>query len=175
MSSAGTPHIPGIPGMNPDDRVYAEVPPPTNFKPKRPVLPVEQQQQQQPDSGDKPNRKVPFAKPIPKNFVNSWNHDTSMPPPPPGGMGGPPPGMPPPGMPDGGGGGGYPSQQPPPPQAVPEMDDPNCISLQELQRQATAVVGCGGVYPVLPGSNLFMAILSGEMAVKDVLRSEFLS
>ena len=97
-----------------------------------------------------------------------------MPPPPPGGIGGPPPGMPPPGMPDGGGG-GYPSQQPPPPQAVPEMDDPNCISLQELQRQATAVVGCGGVYPVLPGSNLFMAILSGEMAVKDVLRSEFLS
>ena len=55
------------------------------------------------------------------------------------------------------------------------MDDPNCISLQELQRQATAVVAFGGVYPVLPGSNLFMAILSGEMAVKDVLRSEFLS
>ena len=83
--------------------------------------------------------------------------------------------------------GGYPSQQPPPPQVgaggmpgdMPGggggMDDPSCISLQELQRQATAVVAFGGVYPVLPGSNLFMAILSGEMAVKDVLRSEFLS
>jgi hypothetical protein len=48
------------------------------------------------------------------------------------------------------------------------------ISLQELQRQATAVVAFGNVYPVLAGSNLFMAVMAGEGAVKDVLRSEFL-
>jgi len=55
------------------------------------------------------------------------------------------------------------------------MDNPNCISLQELQRKATAVVSFGNVFPLMPGSNLFMAILSGEMAVKDVLRSKFRS
>jgi len=60
-------------------------------------------------------------------------------------------------------------------QAVAEMDNPNCISLQELQRKATAVVSFGNVFPLMPGSNLFMAILSGEMAVKDVLRSKFRS
>jgi hypothetical protein len=35
-------------------------------------------------------------------------------------------------------------------------------------------VAFGNVYPVLAGSNLFMAVMAGEGAVKDVLRSEFL-
>ena len=91
-------------------------------------------------------KKVPFAKPIPKNFVNSWNHDLSVPPqtqmqmppgmPPPGMMQGPPPPVQGQGDP-GGGGGGYPSQPPPapmhqggPPMGPDAMDDPNCISLQ---------------------------------------------
>jgi hypothetical protein len=52
--------------------------------------------------------------------------------------------------------------------------DTGVISLQELQRQATAVVAFGNVYPVVGGSNLYMAVLSGEGAVKDVLRTEFL-
>ena len=46
------------------------------------------------------------------------------------------------------------------------------MSLQELQRQATAVVAFGNVYPVIAGSNLYMSVLSGEGAVKEVLRSE---
>ena len=53
--------------------------------------------------------------------------------------------------------------------------EPGTLSLHELQRQATAVVAFGNVYPVLAGSNLYMAVLSGEFAVKDVLRSEFLT
>jgi len=171
-SSATAAVIPGIPGMASDDRIYSEVPPPAMGKPKRPVLPGFADQSSNNEADSNKPKKVPFAKPIPKNFVNSWNHDTSMPPP---NMGGPPPGMGPGGPMGGPPPDGFPSLQPPPPQAVAEMDDPNCISLQELQRQATAVVAFGGVYPVLPGSNLFMAILSGEMAVKDVLRSEFLS
>ena len=47
-------------------------------------------------------------------------------------------------------------------------------SSQELQRQATAVVAFGNVYPVLPGSNLFMSIVGGERAVKEVIRTEFM-
>ena len=59
--------------------------------------------------------------------------------------------------------------------APPMMEmEQGTISLQELQRQATAVVAFGNVYPVLAGSNLFMSIMAGEGAVKDVLRSEFL-
>ena len=46
---------------------------------------------------------------------------------------------------------------------------------QDLQRQATAIVAFGNVYPVLPGSNLYMSILNGEMAVKDCLRSEIVN
>ncbi len=67
------------------------------------------------------------------------------------------------------------SGAPPPPAAMhPQVPPPGCLSLHELQRQATAVVAFGNVYPVLPGSNLFMSISNGEMAVKDCLRSEFL-
>ena len=43
-----------------------------------------------------------------------------------------------------------------------------------MQRQATAVVAFGNVYPVLPGSNLFLSIVGGERAVKEVIRTEFL-
>ncbi len=85
--------------------------------------------------------------------------------------------------------GGGPSQQQqqfggmhsggPPPQMHPhgtDMMEPHggVISLQELQRRATAVVALGNVYPVLAGSNLYRAVLAGEQAVQDVLRSEFL-
>lgn len=52
--------------------------------------------------------------------------------------------------------------------------EPGVMSLQELQRQATAVVAFGNVYPVIVGSNLFMSVLSGEGAVKDVLRTDFM-
>ncbi len=124
-------------------------------------------------------KKTPYAKPIPKNFQASWNaignpaaggdgpgggfeqqqQQHMM-----GGPGGPFGGPPPMGAPPPFGGGG------PPPMNM----DPNCISLQELQRQATAVVAFGNVYPVLPGSNLFMSIPGGERAVKDVIRAEFL-
>jgi hypothetical protein len=59
--------------------------------------------------------------------------------------------------------------------SMPPTDlEPGVLSLQELQRQATAVVAFGSVYPVIAGSNLFMSVLAGEGAVKDVLRSEFM-
>ena len=125
-------------------------------------------------------KRIPYSKPIPKSFVASWNDNTEYPPghgdmatpfgvPPQPPFGGPP--QPP---------FGGPSQQPfggpansygPGPQGDIEQ---GAISLHELQRQATAVVAFGNVYPVLAGSNLYMAVLSGEIAVKDVLRSEFL-
>jgi hypothetical protein len=69
---------------------------------------------------------------------------------------------------------------PPPQMHQPHMGDMmepqhgGVISLQELQRRATAVVALGNVYPVLAGSNLHRAVLAGEQAVQDVLRSEFL-
>jgi hypothetical protein len=103
-------------------------------------------------------KKIPYAKPIPKNFLSSWN-DTGVVlqsnQPPPSDM----------------------FQQQPPPTAITQFPPPgpDCIPLAELQRQATAVVAFGNVYPVLPGSNLFMSILGGERAVKDVIRTEFLS
>lgn len=61
-----------------------------------------------------------------------------------------------------------------PPGMGPMDMEPGVMSLQELQRQATAVVAFGNVFPVIAGSNLFMSVLSGEGAVKDVLRTECL-
>lgn len=167
VSTADTNVAPVIPGMAPEDRIesasegqpeYKRVPPPSNVT-DGVTLPGL-------DGGgiNSAHKKTPYAKPIPKSFQNSWNDTMSS-----GGAGPPPPGGgtasgPPPGM-DFNFGMRPPNMQ---------QDDANCISLQELQRQATAVVAFGNVYPVLPGSNLFMSILSGEMAVKDVLRSEFL-
>ena len=158
--TSGISSTPGaIPFLAQDDKKYAEVPPPTNIHGKRPVLPGMDQQTPSSEGGPNPGsavggqqvgataKKVPFAKPIPKNFVNSWNHDLSVPPqtqmqqmppgmPPPGMMQGPPPPVQGQGDP-GGGGGGYPSQPPPapmhqggPPMGPDAMDDPNCISLQ---------------------------------------------
>ena len=54
-----------------------------------------------------------------------------------------------------------------PPGMGPMDMEPGVMSLQELQRQATAVVAFGNVFPVIAGSNLFMSVLSGEGAVKD--------
>jgi hypothetical protein len=96
-------------------------------------------------------------------FAFSWNDTSDYPPGPSDGLA--PFSLPPP------------LQQPPPQfgNMGPPMDmDPGVISLQELQRQATAVVAFGNVFPVIGGSNLYMAVLSGEGAVKDVLRTEFL-
>ena len=186
---------PNIPGMAPEDRVpgsddHSRLPPHlTGFNFGTNAIPGLDRVL------DEPSKKVPYAKPIPKNFQNSWNHDLGPQsqinhpmnnpmnnmhgPPGPGPFpGGGPPG-PPMGPPGQFGG--------PPPGAsahgqfgVPhngghEMDNSDVMSLQELQRQATAVVAFGNVYPVLPGSSLYMSILSGEMTVKDTLRSEFLS
>ena len=106
-------------------------------------------------------KKTPYAKPIPKNFMASWT-SINDPDPPPNSGGPPPPPIPPQ------------SHGPPPNNYHQPPMGGDCISLQELQRQTTAVVAYGNVYPVLPGSNLCMSILRGEMAVKDVLRSEFL-
>ena len=123
------------------------------------------------------NKKTPYSKPIPKNFQNSWNDiGSGAPPPMPQNMvGGPPGGIPPPGGPMGGPMGG---QDGPPPNFRPQGPQgplpPGCITLQDLQRQATAVVAFGNVYPVLPGANLFLSIMNGEMAVKECLRSEFI-
>lgn len=89
-------------------------------------------------------KKTPYSKPIPKNFQNSWN-DVQVPP-----------------------------VQAPVQAPMQESIPSGCLSLQELQRQATAVVAFGNVYPVLPGSNLFMSINKGEMAVKDCLRNELI-
>ena len=174
---------PVIPGMAPEDRVpgaddHHKLPPHLqgfNFGTNIPGLDRVQM--------DEPSKKVPYAKPIPKNFQNSWNHDLGTPSqinpmnnmhPPPGPYpgGGPPMGQPghmgaPPV-----GGGTYPNNTN---NVGSEGDSNDVMSLQELQRQATAVVAFGNVYPVLPGSNLYMSILSGEMSVKDILRSEFIS
>merc|ERR550519_672857 len=116
-------------------------------------------EQNQDQNNRNQSKKTPYSKPIPKNFQNSWNDIGSGAPPPPmpQHMAGVPPGDGPEG---------------PPPNFMPP---PGCISLQELQRQATAVVAFGNVYPVLPGSNLYMSILTGEISVKDILRSEFIS
>ena len=168
---------PIIPGMAPEDRVpgsddHQKLPPHLqgfNFGTNIPGLDRVQM--------DEPSKKVPYAKPIPKNFQNSWNHDLGPPsqinpinnvhgPPGPGPFPGPP--IAPPGH-LGGAPGIHPNG------GGQEMDNSDVMSLQELQRQATAVVAFGNVYPVLPGSNLYLSILSGEDAVKDILRSEFLS
>ena len=169
------PHI--IPGMAPEDRVpgaddHQKLPPHLqgfNFGNNIPGLDRVQM--------DEPSKKVPYAKPIPKNFQNSWNHDLGPSqqnplnnmhgPPGPFPGGGPPMGHmvgPPPGS------GMHPNNM-----SAGHGNDNDVMSLQELQRQATAVVAFGNVYPVLPGSNLYMSILQGEMNVKDVLRSEFMT
>lgn len=154
--------IPMIPGMAPEDRVeipgvshtdLSRVPPPMNLghnNQVRPEMPPEV------DHGGN-RKKTPYSKPIPKNFQNSWNDISSG---------------------------------PPPPQMHhqmhqqqmhhqnypqnPEFIPPDCLSLQELQRQATAIVAHSNVFPVLPGSNLYMSIVGGEYAVKEVLSREFL-
>lgn len=142
--------VPMIPGMAPEDRV--EIPGMSNndfsrVPPPPNVTSSASSYDQEYHGGGRNSKKTPYSKPIPKNFQNSWN-DVSAPPPP--------------------------QQQGPPPMAPPGPQDPGCISLAELQRQATAVVAFGNVYPVLPGSNLFMSITNGEMAVKECLRSELL-
>ena len=153
---------------------HVSVPPPQIPPPSHRGPPPEQFNQQ---DQDQKNKKTPYSKPIPKNFQNSWNDIGSGAPPPmlhtnmgpPGGVGMPPP--------PGGPGGPMGQDGPPgPPNFGPQGGPlpPGCISLQELQRQATAVVAFGNVYPVLPGANLFMSIMNGEMAVKECLRNEFI-
>ena len=174
MNHNNRPHV--IPGMAPEDRVpgaddHQKLPPHLqgfNFGNNIPGLDRVQM--------DEPSKKVPYAKPIPKNFQNSWNHDLGPSPNPLNNMHGPPgpfPGGPPPmghmvGPPTGGG--MHPNSM-----NVGPGNDNDVMSLQELQRQATAVVAFGNVYPVLPGSNLHMSILQGELSVKDILRSEFIA
>ena len=116
--------------------------------------------------------KTPYAKPIPKNFEASWNSLPGQGPPPPFNNG--PPNATLNDRPNNvfndrpnnvySQSGGPPSMQP----------EDECISLEELQRQTTAVVAFGQVFPVYPGSSLSMAIRNGEHAVKEVLRNEFL-
>eukprot|EP00096_Caligus_rogercresseyi_P015560 TRINITY_DN8012_c0_g1_i1.p1 TRINITY_DN8012_c0_g1~~TRINITY_DN8012_c0_g1_i1.p1 ORF type:complete len:606 (+),score=189.04 TRINITY_DN8012_c0_g1_i1:48-1820(+) len=55
-----------------------------------------------------------------------------------------------------------------------ELIAPPILSLQELQRQTSAVVACGNIYPVFNGSNFHSSILNGENAVKEVLQKEYL-
>ena len=159
-----------IPGMAPEDRIEGGAPVSTSLGSS--YASVESYASTIPglDSGDTEvsgeKKKTPYAKPIPRNFQASWS-----------GAGPPPEGplmnrMPPPQN--------YRAMGPPLPMLgqpgqmqAPPMRPDNAISLQELQRQATAVVAFGNVYPVLPGSNLFMSILSGERAVKEVIRAEF--
>lgn len=148
-----------IPGMAPEDRVesgpassYGNYDDSSNsYSSNIPGLDQEE------SSNDR--KKVPYAKPIPRSFQASW-----------AGVGGPPEGpnyerMPPPNN--------YQQPQQQQQQYQGSVWSDHSISLQELQRNATAVVAFGNVYPVLQGSNLYMSILSGERAVKDVLRSEF--
>ena len=166
-----------IPGMAPEDRVpgaddHQKLPPHLqgfNFGNNIPGLDRVQM--------DEPSKKVPYAKPIPKNFQNSWNHDLGPSQNPMNNMQGPPGPFPGGGPPPMGhmmgpptGGGMHPNNM-----NIGPPNDNDVMSLQELQRQATAVVAFGNVYPVLPGSNLYMSILQGEMNVKDVLRSEFMT
>merc|ERR1712223_1721462 len=140
--------IPMIPGMAPEDRVevipgvshgpdsrdfsrvpppshVTSVPPPQQIPPNRAPNPDQFHQQQaalqaEQNQDQNKNKKTPYAKPIPKNFQNSWNDIGSGAPPPPlpQNMVGVPPG----GGPDG----------PPPTNFMPP---PGCMSLQELQRQ----------------------------------------
>ena len=147
VSTADSTSVPMIPGMAPEDRV--DIPGvdagPGEFSRVPPPSYVNSRGNHRMDYDDSNSRKkVPHSKPIPKSFQNSWN-DVGL------AAGAPP----------------LPPQDFGPPPA-------GSITLQELQRQATAVVAFGNVYPVVPGSNLFMSILGGELAVKDVLRSEFM-
>lgn len=149
--------VPMIPGMAPEDRIvipgvdadFRNVPPPATVTQRGNLRPEISEIEE-----NMAVSKKPFSKPIPKSFQNSWNDVSSGPPtlPPP-----PMTGMPPPSTPS---------------QNFQENVPPGCLSLQELQRQATAIVAFGNVYPVLPGSNLCRAILNGEVAVKDCLRHE---
>ena len=156
--------VPMIPGMAPEDRVeipgvssdLSRVPPPLNLgnhhqnnqNPNTIPLRSSQQAEMEIDHGGR--KKMPYSKPIPKNFQNSWNDINSGPPPVPM----------------------HPQHHPQ--QNAPEFIPPDCLSLAELQRQATAIVAHSNVFPVLPGSNLFMSIVGGEYAVKEVLSREFL-
>eukprot|EP00095_Tigriopus_kingsejongensis_P005051 maker-scaffold1150_size58936-snap-gene-0.17 protein:Tk05051 transcript:maker-scaffold1150_size58936-snap-gene-0.17-mRNA-1 annotation:"AGAP001362-PA" len=164
-----------IPGMAPEDRIDSGVGSNSSYGPgglSQMGIPGLDPAEEAASGGANGNhmmekKKVPYAKPIPKQFQNSWNTGdapASMAPHPTLGSSAqafdPPLGQ-----------GGYP-QKGPSMQGGPSPA--GCISLQELQRQATAVVAFGQVYPVLPGSNLFMSIPSGEPAVRDVLRNEFL-
>ena len=159
--------IPMIPGMAPEDRVeipgvssdLSRVPPPLNLgnhhqNPN--TIPLRSQPEIEIDHGGR--KKMPYSKPIPKNFQNSWNDINS----------GPPPSAQHPGS--------HPMhpQHPHQQQNNPDFIPPDCLSLQDLQRQATAIVAHSNVFPVLPGSNLFMSIVGGEYAVKEVLSREFL-
>ena len=176
-----------IPGMGPEDRVEgAQIPPPANYE-----------NSESNDSGNPYNnipgfdnmsennvneshekRKTPFSKPIPRNFQASWNALNNqqqqqqqptynmMPPPPqmhqqqqvvsPWAAGAPP----------------LQQQQQ---QQPPQQQQSEYMSLNDLQRQTTAVVALGRVLPVLPGSNLHSAIAMGERAVKDVIRNELIN
>jgi len=60
-----------------------------------------------------------------------------------------------------------------PPNSGPLGPMQDVMSLQELQRHATAVVAFGNVYPLIAGTNLHMSIAAGEKAVKEVLLREF--
>ncbi len=60
-----------------------------------------------------------------------------------------------------------------PPNSGPLGPMQDVMSLQELQRHATAVVAFGNVYPLIAGTNLHMSIAAGEGAVKEVLLREF--
>ena len=158
---------------------FSRVPPPSLPPPVAPSRPnpeqfhqAQAQHMDQDQNNRNMNKKTPYSKPIPKNFQNSWNDIGSGAPAPPPNMPGAPPGV-------------QLSQEQHHHQQQQQQQQqnfqvpqgpppPGCISLQELQRQATAAVAFGNVYPVLPGSNLFMAIMNGEMAVKECLRNEFL-
>ncbi len=160
-SSSGNAHNSAvIPGMAPEDKVdLTDEDSSSGFSvPKIPGL------DQELDMAAERKQRTPFAKPIPKSFQARWNQtgdDHTMAPPPShyGNANLTPLGAPPT------------AQSLSAPQNLPH----DCLSLQELQRQATAVVAFGNVYPVLPGSNLSLSILSGEQSVKDVIRTEFLA
>lgn len=169
-----------IPGMAPEDRVDSGIGSNPSFgalgassSSTIPGLdPEEEAMMDSKQHHQQQQKKVPYAKPIPKQFQNSWTSGEGPAPMPPiHGAPNPPFDAP---MGHGPYPGAGPSVMGGPGAAPNSMGNSGTISLQELQRQATAVVALGQVYPVLPGSNLFMSIMSGEHAVKDVLRNEFL-
>lgn len=154
-----------IPGMAPEDRIESPAVATSLESAVASTEPIPGLEAE--DTSDN-RRKTPYAKPIPKQFQASW-----------AGMD---PSSADPGSFDSVQVDGYGVSIPPPwatqgpNQQLPHQPiNPNSIPLQELQRQATAIVAFGNVYPVLPGSNLSMSIVAGEEAVKNVLRTEFMS